>query len=662
MPARPTCPYCGATLSVGARYCDRCGTPLQTTSAETPTRRRGNLPRRVAVWVFLVSLLFMFAGGTAGGYFIKAGMFPAAPARPTAGTNWNPNYNTLPDVSREDPQAIAAYLRSVVTINAKGSRGERWGSGFIVDRKGHVVTAAHVVADSKGCVQVTDDNGVIHNGSILGVDATLDMALLLVPDLVDWPSSLEFTGPGSLSTGDAVLVLGTPRGVSHSVRLAATIDRFGVETTIQDKSYRNLTQLANATVMEGTSGGPVLLRSTGKVAGLMVASGAPAAVAWARPADDILPLVQEWSKREANLACRNEPTVATVSVTLATMTPRTGSYGVEGEELADGAELALREMNDALRAAGYNVTLRREDDGGSPAIAREKAAELARDPKVIGVVGSLESQTTAALAETLAASGVPVVAPTGGAEQLTTRGWSHFNRVVANNRRQEQVLASAAKDLLKVTSLYVVEDGSADAAQQVSAFKAAAQIIGLRIAGTQQVTGATDPVDLMQNLETAKADALYYAGSGEVALKLVRGLRQESVLLPVLGSDSLSDSRMRLLTGNGAQGVYFTRLTAEPNDTFRRRFESVWGKHTRGYAAYGYDAARVILEALVRYGQANNGKSPDRTELARLVRATQGHLGQTAWISFDRTGENHTAWVYLYEWRQGVPEFRAHLQ
>jgi branched-chain amino acid transport system substrate-binding protein len=663
VPARPTCPYCGASLSAAARYCDRCGTPLQQETAHL-SRRRPRPSGRVALWAFVLVLLCAFGVGTLGGFGFKAGGWSVLAAAP--GTT-RPVFNSgtfTPSLkpTQEDPAAVGNYLRSVVTINARGPQGDRWGSGFVVDQAGHVVTAAHVVEGYQGCLTVLDDNGAAHAGTLLGFDRALDVALLHVEGMEKWSNRLEL-GRRTSTVGDDVLVLGTPRGVSKSVPLSATVDRLSVSQTSQGRAYHDLIELSDAVVFDGTSGGPLVDKATGQVAGMVVLSGAPAALAWAVPASDLIPKVAEWSVREPGAQCTYEKAATTVPLTLMTVTPRTTAFSVEGEDLADGAELALRDMDDALRAAGYAVTLKREDDRGQAGVARDKAAEAVRDPQVIGVVGSLDSQVTQALAEALQTSGMPLVAPTSGASDLTERNWQHFSRIVANNRRQEQVLANAAKDLLRAGTLYVLEDGTAEAARQLQTFKAAAQIIGLKVAGTAQVSTATDMVALKEQLAAASAEAIYLAGvPGETALEVVRGLRREGVALPVLGSQALADARFRAFVGDGAQGIYFTRLTAEANDPFRRRFESVFGKPTRGYAAYGYDGARVILEALLRYGQSHAGKVPSRTELASLVRQTQGHLGHTSRITFDRAGDNETSWVYLYQWKQGVPEPVANLQ
>lgn len=653
MPARPACPYCGATLSAGARYCDRCGTPL----SKTAPRRSHRTERRVAVWVFAVVLLLLFGVGSVGGYKFRSGEWPGLNAVPVGGSNTPLPGNPAPNLSSESPQATAGYLRSVVAITGR----DQAGSGFLIDAKGHLLTAYHVV-EGTTCVKVVDDNGRSHQGTVLAYDKALDVAFVHVATLENWQDYLEMAAENPpAQVGDDMYVVGHPRGIGSNIPVSGSVTRLSTDKTAEGRYYTGLLEVSDAPVLKGASGGPLVSKRTGKVAGITVLSAYPV-VAWARPVTDITAKVQEWKQIRPGSSCQVAPAPQTIPLTLAAVTPRTGVNSMEGEELADGAEMALRDAEEELKRVGYSVTLKREDDAGSPARAREKAELVVQNPAVIGIVGSLENETTRAIAEAVRAAGVPVVAPTAGADELTARGWPHFNRVVANNLRQNPALANFAKDLLKVNNVFVLEDGSPDAAGQVNSFRGGASVIGLPVSGTLQVSLSSDPADLKKRLTEVRAEAIYYAGRSDLALHLIRALRAQDVMLPFLGSQTaFAPTQFQPYTGAGAQGIYFTRLTAEPVDQFRRKYEPVFGKPTRGYAAYGYDAANVILQALIRYGETHKGQTPSRQELARLVRETQGHPGWSAPIAFTGNGENQTSWVHVYEWKQGVPIYKVNL-
>jgi len=336
---------------------------------------------------------------------------------------------------------------------------------------------------------------------------------------------------------------------------------------------------------------------------------------------------------------------------LATVTPLSGTDGVYGTDLADGVELALRDMQLDLNRVGYDVTLKRYDDQSNAVVAAEKARQAAFDQSVLGVIGSWGDATTMAVAQALQESGMVMVAPTASADELTLQGWSFFNRMVASSRHQDQAAARFAMDTLKARSVYLLEDGSPEGILHAKAFVDAAQVIGLTVADRVGLTPTTDLAELGRKISGSGAEAVYYAGRLEAALRAIQGLRQTGMNLPILGTDVLYDHRFDRLSG-----VYFTGLTVEATTMFQNHFESVFGKPTKGYAHYGYYAARAVLEALVRYGETNPGRLPDRKELAALVRQSR-----TPTAAFDSSGENRAALIHIFEWSNGYPELRDQL-
>jgi branched-chain amino acid transport system substrate-binding protein len=651
------CPYCGVDLARDARYCDHCGTPLHETRPRGGSRQVG----RITAWVFLLVALLLFGGGTVGGFFYKAqpwkdrmvgGQVQAPQVEPVD----LPFNRVLTDAGE-----VSSYLRGVVSINVRGEQGNKTGSGFIIDDQGHVVTAAHVVEGASGCVTITDDNGRAHQGALLQRDSNLDAALLRVPSLKDWTGPLSISSAKGLKAGDEVFVLGSPKGVGNTVPLSAAVVRTGEAKVIDGRFFSGLVQVSGAVVLEGTSGGPLIEKSTGGVVGLVNAgSGGP--VAWAVPSDQFLTKLSQWAQAPDPASCRSQVAAQVVPVSLVSITPLSGAYGVEGTDVADGMALAIRDMEVALRQAGYAVTLKRLDDRNEAAIAREMADRAAYDPTVIGVVGSLESQVTAAIADQLVDSGVVLIEPTGGGEDLASRSWPHVNRLVANATRQEESLARFARDRLRAGSLFALSDTTADSAARTRSFGLAAEALGLSTVGTVQLRADANVDEIITQIRESKASVVHYSGAGGELLPLLEAMRQAELRIPILGGEALLDRRFASMGGTDGPPIYFTRLTAEPSQQFQRAFEDVQGKPTRGYAAYGYDAASVILGALLRYGEQHPSQVPGRNELSTFVRATKGHPGWSAWITFGPHGENETAWVHLYQWESGAARLRESLK
>jgi len=316
-------------------------------------------------------------------------------------------------------------------------------------------------------------------------------------------------------------------------------------------------------------------------------------------------------------------------------------------------------MEADLQRVGYQVSLARYDDQGQADAAAEHALSIAYDQEVVGVVGSFTSLTTAALAEGLQESGVAVITPTAGDDNLLQANWLHLNRLVATDARLEAEAAAYARERLGSRSILLLLDGSAEADRRAAAFETAAQIVSLPVAGRLILPAATNDATLAAAVRAAGVDALYYAGDSQKGHAVATALRREGVTVPIIGGPALYNPAFEADAGSGWRGVYFAHFTEGTDGRFMRHFETILGKPTRGYGMFGYDAARVILEALIRYGEEHPGEAPDRTELAALVRDTRGLQGWSTSITFDAgTGENQASQVYIFEWVDGRYELR----
>ncbi|MFZ5827544.1 MAG: ABC transporter substrate-binding protein [Bacillota bacterium] len=617
----------------------------------------------MALWVFVVVLLMVFSTGTLGGYRYNSGQWPWEPAvTVTAGGQERPDSvqsNILvPSSPKKQDPALQHYLRSVVSINVRGERGSKTGSGFLIDTGGHIVTSAHVVDGARGCVNVIDDNGTTHLGTVVNQDRNLDVAMIYVPTLKKWADVLTIRET-PLAQGDQVYVLGSPKGTPNSTLLKAQVEVVGLSKRIDDRYYANLVEFAGAAVVHGSSGSPLLHRESGEVVGVVTAA-ADTSIAYAVPVDqDMRELLKEWADSPVPNECGAPTATKTVDLVLATITPLSGTHGVWGHDLMSGAELALRDMEADLAKVGYRVSLAAHDDQGQPSTAAELAKMVAYDREVIGVVGSFTSQVSAVIAETLQESSLVIIAPTAGADELTLRGWRHFNRIVPSNARLEGSAATFAGIRLKARSVLMVLDGSTIAEGRAASFEATAQILSLPIVSRLKLTGPVETASLKQQVIDSGADVIYYAGNSQTGFQVAQALRQESIMLPIIGGPDLYNPAFESMTSPLWRGIYFTHFTNGTDERFERHFETILGKPTRGYGMYGYDAARVILEALIRYGEQNPAQVPDRVKLAELVRSTREHPGWSSTITFDpSSGENQASRVFIFEWVGGHYELR----
>ncbi len=186
-----------------------------------------------------------------------------------------------PTYDAEEQNNIAVYKRvlpSVVNITSKAlvfnffygtvpSEGQ--GSGFVLDKAGHVLTNFHVVEGANRGVKVTLSNKKSYDARIVGSDKAHDLALLQIdaPNL----EAVTLADSSELAVGQKVYAIGNPfglagtmtRGIISAIRPIRSADGAPIEDAIQ----------TDAAINPGNSGGP-LLNSHGEVIGIntMIAS------------------------------------------------------------------------------------------------------------------------------------------------------------------------------------------------------------------------------------------------------------------------------------------------------------------------------------------------------------------------------------------------------
>jgi S1-C subfamily serine protease len=137
------------------------------------------------------------------------------------------------------------------------------GSGFVIDREGHIITNYHVVADARQ-VEVTLANRKKYRAQVIGVDPSHDLAVIQIkPVGVITPAVLGDSK--SIVVGQKVYAIGNPfglsgtmtRGIVSSLRSIRGIDGTPIDDAIQ----------TDAAINPGNSGGP-LLNSRGEVIGI----------------------------------------------------------------------------------------------------------------------------------------------------------------------------------------------------------------------------------------------------------------------------------------------------------------------------------------------------------------------------------------------------------
>jgi S1-C subfamily serine protease len=241
-------------------------------------------PLAAAGAALLAALLALAGcGGASGGSNATAPSPPQAPPRVIV---------EAADAGFNAAKVYSEAAPGVVTIRSVFAGGGAEGSGFVLDKSGHIVTNAHVVTEEGGAgrkeakavfVEFPDRNVVA--AKILGFDPFADVALLKVSPDGFQLHPLKLGNDGNLVVGQPVAAIGSPFGEQQSLSVGVV--------SATDRSVKSLTQFqiegaiqTDASINPGNSGGP-LLDDQARVIGIdqqiATASGANDGVGFAVP-------------------------------------------------------------------------------------------------------------------------------------------------------------------------------------------------------------------------------------------------------------------------------------------------------------------------------------------------------------------------------------------
>ncbi|HEX7120716.1 MAG TPA: ABC transporter substrate-binding protein [Longimicrobiales bacterium] len=329
-----------------------------------------------------------------------------------------------------------------------------------------------------------------------------------------------------------------------------------------------------------------------------------------------------------------------------------------GRSMHLAAQMAVDEINRAGGIDGRPLTLVVKDDEANDQKAIAVATELRDDPRVVAVVGHINSFATRAAARIYndEQNGVVELSPASTSPDITEAGPWTF-RVCPSDLQHAPALAQWTFDRLGRSRAAVLYSNDAYGRGIVDAFATAFEEHGGRIIARDPfLPQLIDSLGVDAYLERAmrnRMDALVIAGQAEEALSIIRTARRLGYRGPVLGADGLTGLRE---AGSMANGVYVTSafLPDRPTEEAQRFVEAYVARYNelpdhRG--AMTYDAIYLLARALREVSAARRQHAePGVNATAALRRAIRDYLagvgteydpfeGVSGTIRFDENGD-----------------------
>lgn len=193
-------------------------------------------------------------------------MPPPPPPRPEPPTAPDSSRNMTPiEVVNTVGPAVVTVINQQMDDTGTGLVPSGSGSGFILDREGHIVTNQHVVDGGVEYI-VTLADGRELPATLVGADANSDVAVLKIDGVV--PAVATMGDSNQLLPGQSVLALGSPLGTFTNTVTEGIVSALGRTVPDEDGGPELLNLIQHdAAINPGNSGGP-LVTLDGEVVGI----------------------------------------------------------------------------------------------------------------------------------------------------------------------------------------------------------------------------------------------------------------------------------------------------------------------------------------------------------------------------------------------------------
>lgn len=352
-------------------------------------------------------------------------------------------------------------------------------------------------------------------------------------------------------------------------------------------------------------------------------------------------------------------------VKLVSSLPRSGGLRALTQSVVNGIRMAIDDAGGAIELGGRRYAIVYEDlDDASPVrggnwdpnVEKANALKAVNDPKVLAYLGTFNSGAAKMSMPILNQAGLAMVSSANTAPALTKPGTGDpdepgryrpsgavtYFRVVPADDIQGAAAALWAQEL-GARTLFIIHDKEAYGESLARFVRTHAERLGLTVASFEGIdVNAANFRALATKVRASGAEAVFFGGTvdtrgGQIAKDLHAAGAKARLIVP---DGCFTESLITAAGRDALEGRVFITFGGVPADrlqgkgrAFAEAYRARFGIEPESYAAYGYEAAAVVLDALRR------ADAPDRAAVLKALRETRDYDGVLGRWSFDANGD-----------------------
>lgn len=363
--------------------------------------------------------------------------------------------------------------------------------------------------------------------------------------------------------------------------------------------------------------------------------------------------------------------VGSKSVTIGMISPTSGPFADNGRMAVDGAQLAVKQINDAggikaLDGAKINLVVR-DTGSASPAQVANIGQSLVQQEKPSAIVGAWASSYSLAVSTVLERDKVPLVTESF-ADELVQRGYQYLFKLPANaaimgKKGVEDVLELAKTANYPIKSAAMIADNTSSAKVSAQAAATVLKARGVKVPVEDYFApGLTTGQSIALKVMSSHPDLIYLNADLSDTALVQKALHQQGYRGPYFGSGGgFVTTQYGSTLGDLSNGTFTTAgwnwdMPYPAAKKFVKEFEAAHpdAPFPTQEAGEDYTAVYLIADAMEK------AKSSDPTKVRDALAATDatsgpGSIMPGGKVQFDKTGLNVGTPVLVVQWQDGKP-------
>ncbi|GGJ54155.1 branched-chain amino acid ABC transporter substrate-binding protein [Deinococcus roseus] len=282
---------------------------------------------------------------------------------------------------------------------------------------------------------------------------------------------------------------------------------------------------------------------------------------------------------------------------------------------------------------------------------QRKLENLLNAQDILGAVVNVDTQLLDKLAATLAKEHLTLFTVTSTEDAFTEQKLPNVNRIIARDEMQSEVITRFAVNTFSPRRAMIINDKTRKGEAYAESLKTQLEASGVRIVSYEGLPDNRGVNSVALKAGFYQPDVIFYSGDPGIAGELVRSLKAQKISVPFIGNDSLDSPTFTETAGDDAIGTYFASVAGTSESfnnsyAFNKAYKDAYGSIATGWAIYGYDTTKVLLQG-IQNAFRTNGKFPTRAQVMQAVRNSTFDDLVTGTLKFTSRGDRASTTLFI---------------